>query len=181
MDWIPAKTIQINCYFSEINRPVMTRKLFIRSSFAVLICLIFGFMGAVATQSGVAEWYPSLQKPWFHIEEDLFSWIWIIMYVLMGIAAGIVWSKGFYHKWVKTALYHFGFQLFLNGFWFLLFFALEKPFIALIDLVVLFIIILVTIRWFKIVSDTAAYLLVPYAVWVLFSIVFNFEIWRLNS
>ena len=103
------------------------------------------------------------------------------MYIFMGIAAGIVWSKGFYHKWVKTALYHFGFQLFLNGFWFLLFFALHKPFLALLDLIALFILILVTIRWFKIVNKTAAYLLAPYAIWVLFAIALNFEIWRLNS
>ena len=99
----------------------------------------------------------------------------------MGIAAGIVWSKGFYHKWVKTALYHFGFQLSLNGFWFLLFFALEEPLVALLDLILLFFVILFTIKWFKIVSPIAAYLLIPYAVWVLFAIVFNFEIWRLNS
>ena len=159
----------------------MTSKLFIRSSFAVVICLIFGFMGMVATQTGVEEWYPNLEKPWFHIQESIFSSIWNIMYVLMGIAAGIVWSKGFYHKWVKTALYHFGFQLSLNGFWFLLFFALEEPLVALLDLILLFFVILFTIKWFKIVSPIAAYLLIPYAVWVLFAIVFNFEIWRLNS
>lgn len=159
----------------------MTKKLFIRSSFAVLICLVFGFIGTVATQTGIAEWYPALEKPWFHIQEDLFSSIWIIMYILMGVAAGIVWSRGFYHKWVKTALLHFGFQLILNGFWFLLFFALELPFIALLDLIALFIMILFTIRWFRIVDNRAGNLLIPYAVWVGFVIVFNFEIWRLNS
>ncbi|MCP9198874.1 tryptophan-rich sensory protein [Gramella sp. GC03-9] len=159
----------------------MTKKLFIRSSIGVLICFIFGFMGTVATQAGVAEWYPSLEKPWFHLNEDLFSGIWILMYLLMGIAAGIVWSKGFYHKWVKTGLYHFGFQLFLNGFWFLLFFALEQPLIALLDLIALFVVIIFTIKWFRIVSPTAAYLLIPYAIWVAFNIAFNFEIWRLNS
>ncbi|TRO64392.1 TspO/MBR family protein [Christiangramia sabulilitoris] len=159
----------------------MNSKLFIRSSFAVVICLIFGFMGTVATQTGLAEWYQHLEKPWFHLDVDLFSWVWIFMYVLMGVAAGIVWSKGFYHKWVKTALIHFGFQLSLNGFWFLIFFALEQPLIALLDLIILFIVILFTIKWFRIVSSTAAYMLIPYAVWVLFAIVFNFEIWRLNS
>lgn len=173
--------IQINCYFSKSNQTGMTRKLFIRSSFAVFICLIFGFIGIVATQTGLDKWYPGIQKPWFQLHDDLFVAIWISMYVLMGIAAGIVWSKGFYHKWVKTALYHFGFQLFLNGFWFLLFFALEAPLIALLDLIALFILVLFTIKWFRIVSVQSAYLLVPYAVWLLFSIVFNFEIWRLNS
>jgi len=160
---------------------MMTKKLFIRSSFTVGICLIFGFMGAVATQTGIAEWYPKLEKPWFHIKEDFFSMFWILMYVLMGVAAGIVWSKGFYHKWVKTALYHFLFQLLLNGFWFLLFFALEKPFLALLDLIALFILIVFTIRWFRVVNIKAAYLLTPYAAWVLFVIAINFEIWRLNS
>ncbi len=159
----------------------MTGKLFVRSSFAVAVCLIFGFMGAVATHTGIANWYPELKKPWFHLDEDIFSTIWILMYVLMGVAAGIVWSKGFYHWWVKTALIHFLFQLSLNGFWFLLFFALEKPFLALLDLLILFVVILFTIKWFKVVSLNAAYLLIPYAVWVLFAIAFNFEIWRLNS
>lgn len=159
----------------------MTTKLLMRSTFAVGICLVFGLLGAIAIQTGVSGWYSGLQKPLFHIKQETLSWIWLVMYVLLGIAAGIVWSKGFYHKWVKTALYHFGFQLFLNGFWFLLFFALKRPVLALLDLTLLFVVTLITIRWFKIVSNTAAYLLIPYALWVLLSLVFNFEIWRLNS
>lgn len=158
----------------------MTKKLFIRSSFAIGICMVFALLGVVAAETGFSNWYPELQKPWFDVPRGVFSPIWIIMYVLMGISAGIVWSKGFYHKWVKTALYHFGFQLFLNGFWFLLFFAFQKPLLALLDITALFVLILITIRWFRIVNSTAAYLLVPYAVWVLFAIALNFEIWRLN-
>ena len=159
----------------------MSTKLIIRSSFAVGICLVFGLLGAVAIQTGVARWYPRINEPWFQVEDHVFIGVWMLMYVLMGVSAGIVWSKGFYHKWVKTALYHFGFQLFLNGFWFLLFFALEKPLLAFIDLVALWILILVTIRWFRIVNARAAYLLIPYAVWVLFVLALNFEIIRLNS
>ncbi|WP_405199829.1 TspO/MBR family protein [Christiangramia sp. LLG6405-1] len=159
----------------------MTTKLLIRSTFAVGICLVFGLLGAIAIQTGMADWYTGLQKPWFYVKDDILSSIWLFMYVLLGVAAGIVWSKGFYHKWVKTALYHFGFQLFLNGFWFLLFFALEKPVLALLDLALLFVVTLFTIKWFKIVSNTAAYMLIPYAVWILLAFAFNFEIWRLNS
>ncbi|APG61439.1 TspO/MBR family protein [Christiangramia salexigens] len=159
----------------------MTKKLLIRSSFAVAICLVFGFMGAVATQSGLADYYDTLRKPWFEIPEDIFSPVWILMYALLGLAAGKVWSKGFYHKWVKTALLHFLFLLLLNGFWFVLFFALQMPFFALLVIAALFIVILFTIRWFKIINDQAAYLLIPYAIWILFAIALNFEIWRLNS
>jgi len=158
----------------------MTNKLFLRSSVAIGISLLFGFMGAIATQVGTETWYPNLNKPWFNPPEAFFGSIWLIMYVLMGIAAGIVWNKGFYHKWVKTALYHFGFQLLINGSWSLLFFGLQKPLLALLSIILLFILILITIKWFKVVSNTAAYLMIPYAVWVLFALILNFEIWRLN-
>lgn len=158
----------------------MSGKLLIRSSLAIGLCLFFGFLGAVATQTGLDGWYPNLEKPFFTPPNWLFGPIWTLLYIMMGISAGIVWSKGFYHKWVQTALYHFGFQLLLNGFWSLLFFGLHEPFWALLDIIALFVIILVTIRWFKIIDKTAAYLLVPYAAWVLYAAVLNFEIWRLN-
>jgi translocator protein len=158
----------------------MTAKLFIRISLAIGASLFIGFMGSLATQEGIVDWYPSLAKPWFNPPNWIFGPVWIVMYILMGIAAGIVWSKGFYHKWVQTALYHFGFQLLLNAAWSLLFFGLKEPLWALIDIVALFIVLLLTIKWFKVVSNTAAYLLVPYAVWVLFAAILNFEIWLLN-
>jgi len=159
----------------------LTRKLLIQSSAAIAISLLFGFMGAIATQSGIDGWYPELNKPWFTPPNRIIGPVWIVMYLLMGIAAGIVWNRGFYHKWVKTALYHFGFQLLLNGSWSLLFFGIQQPFFALLNIIALFLLILLTIKWFKVVSTRAAYLLIPYAVWVLFAMLLNFEIWRLNT
>lgn len=159
----------------------MTQKVFIRIGLATAVCLFIGFMASTATQTSIGDWYPSLQKPWFNPPNWIFGPVWMILYVLMGISAGIVWSKGFYHKWVQVALYHFGFQLLLNGAWSLLFFGLKEPFWALLDIIALFILLLLTIKWFKLISSTAAYLLVPYAVWVLFAMALNFEIWRLNS
>ncbi len=158
----------------------MTRKLLIRSSIAIGICLLFGFVGAVATQTAMNGWYTALEKPWFDPPEWIFGPVWMLMYVLMGVSAGIVWSKGFYHKWVKIALYHFGFQLLFNGFWSLLFFGLNKPFWALLAAITLFILVILTIRWFKVVNNLAAYLLVPYAAWVLMALVLNLEVWYLN-
>src|SRR5690606_37885855 len=105
---------------------------------------------------------------------------WTLSYVLMGIAAGLVWSKGFYHKWVKVALYHFGFQLILTASWPIFFFGLQSTLLGLLIALVLFILVLYTIKWFRIVSDPAAFLLYPYAVWALFVLALNFEIWRLN-
>lgn len=158
----------------------MSSRIVIKISVALGICLLVGFMASLATQAGVGDWYTTLQKPSFNPPDWIFGPVWALMYILMGISAGIVWSKGFYHKWVQTALYHFGFQLLLNAGWSLLFFGLKEPLWALVDIVALFIVLLITIKWFKIVSDKAAYLLIPYAVWVLFAAVLNFEIWRLN-
>lgn len=158
----------------------MSTGIFVKIFLAIGLCLFIGFLASVATQTGMAEWYPSLEKPVFYPPNWIFGPVWIILYVLMGIAAGIVWSKGFYHKWVQTALYHFGFQLLLNAGWSILFFGLKEPFWALLDIIALFVVLLFTIKWFRIVSPVAAYLLVPYVVWVLFAAVLNFEIWLLN-
>jgi len=144
------------------------------------VCFFIGFLGQLATQASIEDWFSSLNKPWFNPPDWIFGPVWTVLYILMGISAGIVWNKGFYHKWVKVALYHFAFQLLLNGFWSLLFFGLKEPFLALLDIIVLFVVLLFTIKWFKVVSETAGYLLIPYAVWVLFAAVLNFEIWRLN-
>lgn len=158
----------------------MSSKIVLKVFVALGICLFVGFMASLATQAGMGDWYTNLEKPSFNPPNYIFGPVWVVMYILMGIAAGIVWSKGFYHKWVQTALYHFGFQLLLNAGWSLLFFGLKEPLWALVDIIALFVVLLITIKWFKIVSDRAAYLLVPYAVWVLFAAVLNFEIWRLN-
>jgi tryptophan-rich sensory protein len=98
----------------------------------------------------------------------------------MGIAAGIVWAKGFYHIWVKTALYNFGFQLLFNVLWSVVFFGFKNPFWALLVILFLLALILLTIKWFNVVSRTAAYLLIPYFLWVCFATILNYKIWEMN-
>lgn len=159
----------------------MKKGLFIKCGIAILTCLLVGFLTTTGTGAVEDVWYDNLQKPFFRLPAWSYAPIWIFMYITMGIAAGIVWDKGFYHKWVKIALYHFGFQLILNGFWPIVFFGFHAMFLALINIIVLFIIILLTIKYFKVVSRTAAYLLIPYAVWILYATALNFEIWRLNA
>lgn len=158
----------------------MNKELLLKCGAAVAVCLLIGFLTFTATESSFDSWYAELEKPFFQPTAWFYTFIWFLLYVIMGIAAGIVWDAGFYHKWVKVALYHFGFQLILNGFWPILFFGLHQPFLALLCIIALFILILITIKWFKIVSDTAAYLLYPYVVWVVFVAALNFEVWRLN-
>ncbi|RXG11707.1 TspO/MBR related protein [Leeuwenhoekiella aestuarii] len=146
----------------------------------VTICLIVGFLDAIATQSSVDVWYINLEKPFFTPPNWLFGPIWTLLYILMGVAAGMVWNKGFYHKWVKTALYHFGFQLILNASWSIFFFGLKLILPALIIILALLILLLFTFKWFKVVNPSAATLLIPYIIWVAYATALNFEIWRLN-
>ncbi|WP_299171895.1 TspO/MBR family protein [uncultured Allomuricauda sp.] len=158
----------------------MKKKKIVNIGIAVAICLLIGFLSSFATQSSVNDWYTTLNKPSFNPPNSIFAPVWTILYVLMGISAGIVWSKGFHHVWVKTALYHFGFQLLLNALWSIVFFGLKSPFWALLVILALLTLIILTMRWFKVVSKLAAYLLIPYLLWVSFATVLNYNIWMLN-
>jgi len=156
------------------------KKKFIYITICVVVCLIIGFLASTATQSSVNTWYPTLNKPSFNPPNWLFAPVWTVLYILMGISAGLVWAKGFHHKWVKTGLYHFGFQLLLNALWSMAFFGLRNPFLALLIILALLVLLSLTIRWFYIVSKGAALLLVPYLVWVCFATALNFKIWEMN-
>lgn len=156
------------------------RKTFTKIVIAVAVCLLVGALSGFATQTSVDTWYAGLNKPSFNPPNWVFAPVWTVLYIMMGIAAGLVWARGFHHKWVKTALYHFGFQLLYNASWSLVFFGLQRPLAALIILLVLLVLILLTIRWFRIVNPTAAWLMVPYLAWVVFAGVLNFKIVQLN-
>ncbi len=147
---------------------------------SVTLCLVIGFLSSFATQSSVNDWYLTLNKPSFNPPNWLFAPVWTVLYILMGVAAGWVWGKGFHHKYVKTGLYHFGFQLLLNALWSIVFFGLKSPFYALWVILALLIMLILTIRWFKVVSKVATILLIPYLVWVCFATLLNYKIWELN-
>jgi len=151
-----------------------------RIAVSVTICLAIGFLSSFATQSSVNDWFTTLNKPFFNPPSWVFAPVWTILYILMGVSAGWVWSKGFHHKWVKTGLYHFGFQLLLNAFWSIAFFGLQNPLLALIVIIALIVLIALTIKWFRLTSKFAAALLIPYLLWVCFATVLNYSIWMLN-
>ncbi|WP_424495193.1 TspO/MBR family protein [Salinimicrobium sp. GXAS 041] len=158
----------------------MNQKLILKYTASIATSLLTAFVGWVAISTSYSPWFTGLEKSTFHPAEWLAIAVWIILFIIMGIAAGKVWSKGFYHKWVQVALYHFGFQLILTGFWFLTFFGLQQPLLAFFVVLALLVLLSLTIKWFKIVDDTAAYLMYPSVVWALYMALLNFELWRLN-
>lgn len=156
------------------------KKRLIYITISVLGCLLIGFLSSFATQSSVTDWYVTLNKPAFTPPNELFAPVWTVLYILMGISAGIVWSKGYHHIWVKTALYHFVFQLLLNGLWSIVFFGLKNPLMGMVVILALLTMIILTIKWFRVISKTAALLMVPYLLWVAFASALNYKIWELN-
>jgi tryptophan-rich sensory protein len=98
----------------------------------------------------------------------------------MGISAFLVWRKGIENPQVNLALRFFIIQLVLNSIWSVLFFGLRSPLLGLVEIIILWTIILLTILYFFKVSKIAGILLLPYFVWVSFATVLNFSLWRLN-
>lgn len=102
------------------------------------------------------------------------------MYVLMAVAAFLIWRKGLDQKGVRFALIIFLIQLVLNTLWSIVFFGLESPFYGIMVIIALWIaILLTTIRFFKL-STIAGALLTPYIGWVSFAAALNVAIWMLN-
>ena len=160
--------------------PTMKKRI-VYIAISVLVCLVIGFLSSIATQSSVNDWYVTLSKPSFTPPNYLFAPVWTALYIMMGIAAGLVWSKGYHHVWVKTALYHFVFQLLLNALWSIVFFGLKNPFGGMIVILALLTMIILTIKWFGVISKPAALLMVPYVLWVAFASALNYKIWELNG
>jgi len=104
-----------------------------------------------------------------------------MLYIMMGIAAGLVWNRIDHEKEVvKKALLFFAIQLALNALWSILFFGLKNPFLALIEIVLLWLMIYETYIKFGKIDKIAGYLFVPYILWVSFATVLNASIWWLN-
>lgn len=147
---------------------------------SILVCQIAGVIGGVFTASSVETWYATLSKPAFNPPNWLFSPVWITLYALMGIALFLVWRRGFPAEGVRSAISLFAVQLGLNTIWSILFFGLQWPLIAFIEILVLWGFILITLLKFAKISKAAGFLLVPYLLWVSFASVLNFFLWYLN-
>ncbi len=148
---------------------------------AIIICELAGMIGAIFTVSATPTWYAGIAKPTFSPPNWIFAPVWTTLFALMGIAAYLVYKKGIGKKVVKVALGIFAIQLILNIKWSLIFFGMHNPGHAFIEIIFLWLAILLTIIAFSKVSKSAAYLLIPYILWVSFASFLNFSIWQLNS
>jgi translocator protein len=146
----------------------------------VALCEAVGVVGALVTRPAIPVWYAALRKPALAPPNWVFGPVWTALFVAMGIAAFLVWRAGWRAPAVRQALWLFGLQLGLNALWSILFFGQRAPGAALVDIVALWLAIAATIAAFARVSRSAAWLLVPYLLWVSFAVYLNAMIWWLN-
>ena len=152
----------------------------IKLAISIVACQCAGIIGSIFTTPAIPTWYATLQKPPFAPPNWLFAPAWITLYLLMAIAAFLIWRKGLEQKEVKSALVIFLAQLVLNALWSVVFFGFQSPLYGVVVIVALWVVILLTIlRFFKL-STAAGALLLPYILWVSFAAVLNVSIWVLN-
>lgn len=143
------------------------------------LCFLAAWIGSAATMPRVPEWYASLDKPSFNPPAWVFGPVWTVLYLMMAVAAWLVWRTG---GWAEAwpALAVFCGQLALNTLWSILFFGLQSPAAAAVEIVFLWLAILATLLLFARREKVAALLLVPYLAWVTFAAVLNFTIVAMN-
>lgn len=142
---------------------------FLKLILSIGLCLGAGIIGSFFTFSAIPTWYVTLDKPSFSPPNWIFGPVWTLLYILMGISLYRVWTN----KKVPTV---FWVQLILNTLWSIIFFGMRNPTLALVDIAALWIAIVLTIKAFYEINKLAAYLLIPYLLWVSFAIILNLSI-----
>jgi len=147
---------------------------------SVAIPLAIGFLGSLLTTPSINTWYTTLNKPSFNPPNWIFGPVWTTLFILMGVALFLILKEGKSVRHFKPACFSFGAQLFLNLYWSFLFFFAHAPSLAFWGIVSLMSMIIVNIYYFFQIKKVAAYLLIPYVLWVSFAASLNYLIWILN-
>jgi len=141
--------------------------------FFIAVPLLGGYLSSQFSMVGT---YSQIYKPDFFPPSWVFAPVWTILYILMGIAAYLVWKKGE----TKKQLSLFSIQLILNLLWTPIFFGLHQYFWAFVEILILLVMIILTIKSFNEKSKTATYLMLPYLFWVIFATFLNYVIFMNN-
>ena len=143
------------------------------------LCLLAGGVGAIFTTQAIPTWYASLNKPFFSPPNWIFAPVWTTLYILMGISLFMIWQlKAGVER--NRALGIFAIQMALNFLWSFLFFYFHNMGLALSDIVALWISIVVMLYLFYKLKPVAAYINIPYILWVSFATALNAAYLGLN-
>jgi len=147
-------------------------------SVSILLPLIIGGISGYYTASNIQSWYVTLIKPSFNPPNYLFGPVWTSLYIIMGISFYMIWSSTKSNKNKLIGIYLF--QLVLNFLWSFIFFKYHAIGIAAIEINFLWLSILTMIMMFYKNNKWAAFINIPYLLWVSFASVLNISIYLLN-
>jgi tryptophan-rich sensory protein len=154
------------------------------SIYRLIISLVLSFAAAVIgsipiSLGGGIAWQDSLQKPFYAPPNWLFGPAWTVLFLLMAIAFFLVWEK-WPQKNAKTAVYLYLAQLLLNVLWNYIFFGARLILPGLVEILILLAVVAATVYAFYKVDKRAAWIMVPYLLWICFATALNAGIWALN-
>lgn len=148
---------------------------------SLAIPLFVGYLGSLLTTPHIATWYSYLSKPVFSPPNWVFAPVWTTLYILMGISFFLILKDSKKGQFFRASWLSFAAQLLLNLYWSFLFFYVKNPPLAFYGIISLWSMIIVNFYYFYQIKKSAAYLLIPYIVWVTFAAALNYSIWYLNG
>lgn len=146
----------------------------------IAIPLLVGIVASALTSDSM-EVFAELNKPSFAPPAWLFPVAWTVLYVLMGISSYLILTSNAPKEEIEEAIRIYGYQLAVNFLWPTFFFNLGWYLFSFFWLVLLWVLVLRMILKFKNISKLAAYLNIPYILWLTFAAILNFSIWILNG
>lgn len=147
---------------------------------SVIIALAVGGVSALLTKNNM-NIFEKINMPPLSPPSVVFPIVWAVLYILMGISSAIIYKNGTDREEVQSALKVYALQLAVNFFWSLIFFNMQAYLFAFVWLVLLWVLVIVMIVKFKKISPAAAWLQIPYLLWITFAGYLSLMIYLLNG
>lgn len=137
----------------------------------VALCMLAGYASRLLQEGALEQWYPTLVVSPLSPSNAVFPIVWTILYILIGVSAGVMWNV--HSVYSRLLLTLFFLQLLLNVLWSFCFFSMQSPLMGLVVILALDMIVLMYVAGSFMVSRMCGWLLVPYALWLLFATYLN--------
>lgn len=162
------------------QKPAHSKLRWLMLLFFLSVSFAASVIGSLFTETGPDSWYAALQKPDWNPPSWVFGPVWGTLYALIGLAGWLAWQRSGFGG-APGAFTFFFIQITLNAAWTVVFFGLEAPGAAFVEILGLWLFILLTLVSFWRIRRLAGGLLIPYLAWVTFAAALNLAIWRMNA
>ena len=164
-----------------MSSPKTTKFQIIPFAISLAITLGIGVVASLFTRPEIKTWYVSLSKPGFTPPNWAFPVAWTTLYILIATAAYLAWKRRDGSQKFRITAITYAAQLLLNFSWSIVFFGMHQILGGLVNIVLLLVLIILNIAWFAKFSKTAAWLLLPYLLWVSYATALNATIYMMNK